>query len=466
MIPLETNEMKNSARRTVQILALVALFDAVAFGQVPLVHLPFDEGDGLNTANLGTLGGIGTFEQQADLPEFSANVPSGPFAPSGNTSSIDFGTIDFPEDGGRAIDFPEDTAIPTVDISAFTLTGWLNILQDNIGCGGNRIITTWNGDFDDGGGFELVHESDGRLRFSVNEAPDFPGPGPNSSPDAVTIDADADPSNWVFFAVSYDAGDLADDFDGLVTFYLGSASTLASEDTVTDYDKGAIGLHSDQSEPILTIGNFNPNVGGPRYESGPRADTCASRVLRGLVDDLRMYEGVLTLDQIHAAQMPDTGTPGDFDNNGTLDLADIDQLTRESASGGNNLVYDLTGDGNVNGEDVSFWAIDLKQTWMGDADLNGEFNSSDLVTVLASGTYENETESAWSSGDFSGDGRTNSNDLVVALSDGGYELGPRAAVLAVPEPTCATLLAAAATTVIVFRRRRDSKGFIGSRPYV
>jgi hypothetical protein len=79
------------------------------------------------------------------------------------------------------------------------------------------------------------------------------------------------------------------------------------------------------------------------------------------------------------------------------------------------------------------WIKDLYKTWIGDANLNREFNSSDLVDVLASGTYEADGASKWSTGDFNGDGRTNSSDLVVALADGGYEAGPPPAA-AVPEP--------------------------------
>jgi hypothetical protein len=62
------------------------------------------------------------------------------------------------------------------------------------------------------------------------------------------------------------------------------------------------------------------------------------------------------------------------------------------------------------------------------------------VVVLASGTYEADVASVWSTGDFNGDGRTNSGDLVAALADGGYEAGPRAAVASVPEPNSLLLL--------------------------
>ncbi len=55
--------------------------------------------------------------------------------------------------------------------------------------------------------------------------------------------------------------------------------------------------------------------------------------------------------------------------------------------------------------------------------------------MFASGTYEADMTSGWSTGDFNGDGRTNSSDLVTALTDGGYEQGLRAAARAIPEPS-------------------------------
>jgi hypothetical protein len=145
--------------------------------------------------------------------------------------------------------------------------------------------------------------------------------------------------------------------------------------------------------------------------------------------------------------------PGDFNSNGVLDTGDIDDLTTQTAAGNHPAGYDLTSDSLVNVDDINVWIKDLANSWVGDANLDGQFNSSDLVTVLASGTYEADVASVWSTGDFNGDGRTNSTDLVAALADGGYEAGPRAAVSAVPEPAsgCGALLAVGLITVA--RRR-------------
>jgi hypothetical protein len=128
------------------------------------------------------------------------------------------------------------------------------------------------------------------------------------------------------------------------------------------------------------------------------------------------------------------GLTGDFNSNGVLDAPDIDDLTAQSAGGTNPSAFDLNSDSLVNESDVDVWISDLFNSWIGDADLDGEFSSSDLVVVLATGTYEVDVASVWTSGDFNGDGRTNSSDLVAALAGGGYEQGQRPAPQAVPEP--------------------------------
>jgi hypothetical protein len=79
-------------------------------------------------------------------------------------------------------------------------------------------------------------------------------------------------------------------------------------------------------------------------------------------------------------------------------------------------------------EDHRVWVDELKHTWFGGANLDGEFNSEDLVQVLAANKYE-ATErdcfgniinpASWTEGDWNADGEFTSSDLVVALADGG-----------------------------------------------
>jgi polyhydroxybutyrate depolymerase len=151
-------------------------------------------------------------------------------------------------------------------------------------------------------------------------------------------------------------------------------------------------------------------------------------------------------------ELPVVPVPGDFNRDGTLDVADIDDLTIQTASGTHPASYDLNADALVNDGDIKVWVGDLFHSWIGDANLDVQFNSSDLVAVLAAGTYEVDVDSVWSRGDFNGDGRTNSGDLVAALADGGYEMGALPAMASVPEPATLTLLVMAAVTLIARRR--------------
>lgn len=144
---------------------------------------------------------------------------------------------------------------------------------------------------------------------------------------------------------------------------------------------------------------------------------------------------------------------GDFNGNGLLDVTDINQLGQASASKANDGAFDLTDDGLVNVADVTVWAKNLKNTWIGDANLDGEFSSTDFVAVFTSGKFEQAVDAVWSEGDWNGDGRFDTSDFVAAFTDGGFELGPRGAVSSVPEPSSTPLLVLAGM-LFVWRQRR------------
>ena len=97
--------------------------------------------------------------------------------------------------------------------------------------------------------------------------------------------------------------------------------------------------------------------------------------------------------------------------------------------------FDENGDGAVNYLDREIWVVSHANTWVGDANLDGEFNSTDFVEVFTAGKYETGQAAGWGEGDWDGDLQFNSSDFVAAFTNGGYEVGPRAAVNAVPEPT-------------------------------
>ena len=115
------------------------------------------------------------------------------------------------------------------------------------------------------------------------------------------------------------------------------------------------------------------------------------------------------------------------------------------------LPFDLDDQLGAGQSDHRFWVHELKNTYFGDANLDGEFDSADLVQVFKAGEYEDDVEnnSGWGDGDWNADREFTSSDLVVAFQDGGYELGPRVVAQAVPEPSCLTSLLIG--LLIVFR---------------
>jgi hypothetical protein len=92
---------------------------------------------------------------------------------------------------------------------------------------------------------------------------------------------------------------------------------------------------------------------------------------------------------------------------------------------------------------------------VGDANLDGLFNSTDLIQVFQAGKYEDEIvgNSSWTTGDWNWDDEFDSGDLVAAFQAGGYEKA-RGAENSVPEPQSCVCIAGAATLVLVFGRSR------------
>lgn len=124
---------------------------------------------------------------------------------------------------------------------------------------------------------------------------------------------------------------------------------------------------------------------------------------------------------------------GDFNANGVLDVGDVDRLALAIASEIKDLSFDLNGDGLVDEDDRWFWVTEVANTYFGDSNLDGEFNSADFVVVFRAGEYDDgiDQNSTWATGDWNGDSEFNSSDFVLAFSSGGYEMGPRTQI--VPE---------------------------------
>ena len=255
----------------------------------PLIELRFAEGNGLSTRNTGTTatGAQGALAVYNAFPAFTINAPSGLFAPAADKSAIDFGDVG-DSDKDRAVDFSDDVARATEGLAAFTITGWLNLRSSSAGLGGNRIFTTHKeGELR---GIDFVHDG-AQLRLGVNDYADQGNPPKSNS--KLTFDGTSGPANWIFFAVTYDSRVATDPKDGTVSFAFGTSSVLAEADLTAPYDNGPVKAPSVHA---LSVGNFTSQVNA-RHDTGG-----GSRIVRGLMDELRFFGRALTLDEARCVQ--------------------------------------------------------------------------------------------------------------------------------------------------------------------
>ena len=146
--------------------------------------------------------------------------------------------------------------------------------------------------------------------------------------------------------------------------------------------------------------------------------------------------------------------PCDFNGDGICDAADIDALSAEVRNATNNAAFDLNGDAVVDETDRVVMVEQLLNTYFGDSNLDGEFNTSDFVSVFTTGEFEDGVagNSTWATGDWNGDGEFGTGDFVLAFSAGGFEEGPRVATASVPEPS--TFVMSLTVGVLAFLRRK------------
>jgi hypothetical protein len=117
---------------------------------------------------------------------------------------------------------------------------------------------------------------------------------------------------------------------------------------------------------------------------------------------------------------PGENIPGDLNGDGLVDASDIDRLcvAIHSQEAG----FDLNGDQQLDLTDLDYLVKNILQTTYGDSNLDGIFNSADLVLTFAAGQYEDNVpgNSSWQDGDWNCDGEFSTQDLVVAFQEGGY----------------------------------------------
>ena len=141
--------------------------------------------------------------------------------------------------------------------------------------------------------------------------------------------------------------------------------------------------------------------------------------------------------------------PCDVNFDGRCNAIDMDTLTRAINLANADLAFDLNGDQQVDFEDRNHWIEVEMNSFYGDSNLDGEFNTRDFVLIFQAGEYEDDKigNSTWATGDWNGDREFSSADFVDAFGTrlSGFEIGPRVAAV-VPEPNGLALLYAALLT--------------------
>ena len=121
-------------------------------------------------------------------------------------------------------------------------------------------------------------------------------------------------------------------------------------------------------------------------------------------------------------QIQDSSVPnGDLDLNQIISVSDIDLLCRQvSINDAGPIRFDIAKDGNLDLNDVSALLSNYFGTQAGDVNLDGRFNSSDLVEVFTIGVYETDRLATWQQGDWNCDGRFDTQDVVWAFQVNAY----------------------------------------------
>ena len=163
-------------------------------------------------------------------------------------------------------------------------------------------------------------------------------------------------------------------------------------------------------------GNFGPRVMITDQVDGVADVTIAD--LDGDGDlDLATASSVDSKIAWYRNELPVAQLPGDLNRNGTLDAEDITVFCRGYRSQSDSPHFDLDGDGRLDDSDRDRLIRDIFQSDYGDSNLDGIYNSSDLVLVFRAGQYEDNValNSTWQTGDWDCDGDFGTSDLVFSF---------------------------------------------------
>ena len=170
--------------------------------------------------------------------------------------------------------------------------------------------------------------------------------------------------------------------------------------------------------------------------------------VQGTANQVQMYQ--LQVSVTETMTMID----GDFDDNGIYDCADVNALTTDIAGSGTPETFDLTGDGNVDAEDLDAWLAEAGAANLdsggayidGDANLDGSVDTSDFNAWNAN-KFTNVAH--WCDGDFNADGVIDGSDFNVWNTNKFTSSG----TAAVPEANAAAMFSILGSAFLLMARR-------------
>ncbi|MDG2385534.1 MAG: Ig-like domain-containing protein [Pirellulaceae bacterium] len=217
--------------------------------------------------------------------------------------------------------------------------------------------------------------------------------------------------------------------------------SVSSKETLTVSSPGLLANDTDTDNSDLTT-ILADNVTNGTLTLHPDGSFTYTNTMGG-EDSFRylVYDGTLESDAVRVTiDVVAVSVPGDFDANGDVTIVDVNLLSEAIKGSSEDLAFDLSADGTVNLDDLDILILNILGTFYGDANLDGRFDSSDLVNAFQAGEYEDDVmgNSTWSDGDWNSDGDFTTADLVKSFQSGVYEQ-PAAASAAISSTLAATL---------------------------
>lgn len=129
------------------------------------------------------------------------------------------------------------------------------------------------------------------------------------------------------------------------------------------------------------------------------------------------WQNVL-IGQFSVAGRSGSGVSFDFNGDAVLDARDLDALCSAIGLSSDDIRFDVDQDGDVDLDDHAAMVESVFRSEVGDANLDGTFDTEDLVQIFQNGKYNTQSPAGWADGDWNCDGIFDSTDIILALQNG------------------------------------------------